>query len=645
MATTRSGAKPELELLPAELYGNIRGPLQSRDDDSESLNPALQGGVFEQMYHRNVYHIAALYLLSFWVLANILPWLLKELQWPTWIAGAGAGMAVVGFPFAMYVAWSQGLTASGWKPVEEVQADESLAFQARTQLNRAIVSVMGVGIVFLASARFLLPAGAVDPATARIATSEATHETPAAPAPAAVTAAPAAPATSIAVLAFTAPADAKDLGYLANGFSEELPPVLGMVPQVAVTSANSSYRRFSSAGTDLVATGAALGVRYLVSGSVRRVDDQAQIVVQLVDAHDGTQRWTQTYERDVANAMQLREDIAVGIAKALAIPVGADDLHVRRLVKNPEALDLYLRGRQAAARGDRYGCEQAADLYRQALDLDPQSATVETAVAELNLAMVQAGFIAPQAGVERARQAAEIANAHDTNIARTHRVLAWIHSRYDWDWHTAERDLNAARSLDPHDANVMADLGRMNLSFGQFDNAAQNLQAAIALDPLDAGVVLDLGLAQFWGGHRADAEATVRKALQLDPKVKSAHFYLGQILLAGGDAPGALAEVKNEPDVRHRLAGMAEVLFAMGRKAESDAALAQLRPLATAEWGSGLAAVYATRNDPDDALQWLDRAYAQHDADLQILRGNPSFQNVSSDPRFLEFQRKINLPG
>jgi hypothetical protein len=103
--------------------------------------------------------------------------------------------------------------------------------------------------------------------------------------------------------------------------------------------------------------------------------------------------------------------------------------------------------------------------------------------------------------------------------------------------------------------------------------------------------------------------------------------------------------VKSESDARHRLAGLAEVLYAIGRKSESDAQLAQLKPLATTQWGSGLAGVYAARNEPDAAFQWLDRAYAQRDADLRIVRGNPSFQNVSADPRFLEFQRKMNFPG
>jgi TolB-like protein/Tfp pilus assembly protein PilF len=639
MATTQRGEKLELELLPEELYGNIRGPLHPRNDALQP-NPATHGGIFEQLYHRNVLHIGALYVLLCWVVVEIAPPVFKQLHFPSWFGVAAACLAVLGFPLITLFAWNKALTPLGWKAVDQVPADESLAEHVRNRLNRALALVLAVGLVYLAIARFLLPPGETDaPGLAGAVPAAALAAPVAAPA-----AAPPMAATSVAVLAFTDGGDAKDLGYLVNGLTEELLPVLASVPQLAVTSGDSSFR-FHSTDADTAAAGAALGVQYLVAGSVLRVGDQMQVVVRLVDAHDGAVRWTKTFDRDIDSAFELRDDIAGGVVNALGVPVGADGVHGRRLVRNANARELYLRGRQAYARGDRAGYEQAADLYKQALDLEPQSATIEASVAELDLAMVQKGLLAPQTGVEQARQAAQRAESFDTNVAKAHRLMAAIHSQYDWDWHGAAHELDAARSLEPQDPKILADLGNLDLANGQFDGAARNLQAAIGLDPLNAGLLLELGRAQLWDGRLAQAEISLRHALRLEPNLKSAHFLLGKVLLAGGDQQGALAEVKSESDARRRLAGMAEVLYAAGRKPESDAALAQLKPLASTQWGSGLAGVYAARNEPDAAFQWLDQAYAQKDADLRLVRGNPSFQGVSGDPRFVELQRKMDLPG
>lgn len=624
----QSGEKMELELLPEELYGNIRRPSRFRKEEPERANPVTQGGVFEQLYHRNVFHMGALYALLCWVVIEIAPPLFKELHIASWVASTGGVVAALGFPLIMLFAWNKELTRWGWRAVGEVRYAESLNTQVRKQLTRAIVLVLAVGLVYLAISKIWLPA----------------HESAQPSAPAAGETVPAGPSSTIAVLAFTDSSDAADQGYQAHGLAESLPSVLASLPQLGVTSTDSSLR-FRSGAAEPMATGGALGVQYLIEGNVRRVEDRLQAAVQLVDARDGSRRWSETYERPIANSFQLRDDIVAGVARALAIPLGADAPHARRGVRNAEAYDLYLRARDAFGRGDRSSLDQAADLYKQALDLEPQSAPVETGLAELALAMVQRGYLDAPVGVERARQAADIAVSVDLRQAEAHRILAWIHTHYDLDWRAAAHELDLARAADPRDPLTMADQGALSLAAGQFDSAVRDLQAASARDPLNLDILLLLGQAQLWDGHLAPAQDALRRLLQLDPNFKSAHYHLGLALLAAGDPDGALAEMKREPDARHRLAGSAQVLQAMGRKAESDTAIAQLKPLAMTQWGSGLAAALASRNEPDAAFQWLERALAQKDPDLQRLRGNPSFQNISADPRFAEFLRRMNLPG
>jgi tetratricopeptide (TPR) repeat protein len=170
------------------------------------------------------------------------------------------------------------------------------------------------------------------------------------------------------------------------------------------------------------------------------------------------------------------------------------------------------------------------------------------------------------------------------------------------------------------------------------------MNAALRLDPLNPNIHFLRGWALFWSDHLPEAEASFRRVLQISPTYESAHYYLGHVLLAQGDLAGALHEMDHELDDESRLAGLASVQFAMGRKRDSDAALAQLTKRSAEGWASGIASVHAIRNEPDAAFEWLDRAYAQKDEDLYLIKGNPLFRNVARDPRYKAFLRKMNLP-
>jgi hypothetical protein len=135
-----------------------------------------------------------------------------------------------------------------------------------------------------------------------------------------------------------------------------------------------------------------------------------------------------------------------------------------------------------------------------------------------------------------------------------------------------------------------------------------------------------------------------RRTLQISPTYESTHFYLGHALLCEGDLANALAQMQLESDEESRIAGIAAVEFAMGHKAESDAALEHLTTLAADDWASGIAGVHAMRNESDATFEWLDRAYVQKDEDLYLIKGNPIFRHVARDARYAAFLRKMNLP-
>jgi adenylate cyclase len=448
---------------------------------------------------------------------------------------------------------------------------------------------------------------------------------------------------SIAVLPFADMSEKKDQEYFADGMAEEILDVLAKIPRLTVISRTSSFQ-FKGRDVDAKLIGSTLGSRYIVEGSVRKSGDHVRITAQLIDARDGSRRWSETYDRSVDDAFKVQDEIAASLVRALQLAVGAGEMPARLSPKNAASYDLYLRGRQAFDRFDRDGFEQAADLDRQALELDPQFAPAASALANVQLFMAQWGYLAPKTGYEAARHAAELAMKLDPHLAAPHTTLAAVALQYDWDWPTAEREIDRANALDPRDPAAQSFRGLVSLTLGRLDESINHMNAALRLDPLAPNLLFTRGWPLFWSGHLPEAEASIRKSLQISPTYESGHYYLGHVLLARGELAEALAEMDRELDKESRLAGLSSVQFAQGHKRESDAALAQLTEIAALDWASGIASVHAIRNEPDAAFEWLDRAYAQKDEDLYLIKGNPLFRNIARDSRYAAFLRKMKLP-
>jgi tetratricopeptide (TPR) repeat protein len=244
---------------------------------------------------------------------------------------------------------------------------------------------------------------------------------------------------------------------------------------------------------------------------------------------------------------------------------------------------------------------------------------------------------------EQARQAAEHALKLDPNNVLGHEMLGTIHMVYDWDWHAADAEFKRARDLAPDDSTILLLAGQQSLILGRWDEALKLLNASVELDPLDATNYQLLYHVQMRRGHLTEAEAAIRRTLEILPTYTFARYNIGLALLARGQTEDALAEFLKEPSDHRRLVGAAVANFALGRKRDSNAALAQLLK-SQSNHPFNIAQVYAFRGETDEALKWLDRAYAQKDAPLEYIKGSPLLKNLEGDPRYKAFLRKMNLP-
>jgi TolB-like protein len=447
---------------------------------------------------------------------------------------------------------------------------------------------------------------------------------------------------SIAVLPFADMSQKKDQEYFGDGMAEEILDLLAKIPGLSVIGRTSSFQ-FKGKNEDLRTIGTKLSAAYVLEGSVRNSGDQVRITAQLINTRTGAHEWSETYDRPIGDVLKLQDAIAAAVARELELTVAPGHLNQRATAKNAEAYDLYLRGRHAADRWNPEGFDEAVTLFHQALDRDP---TFADAAAELAFSYQwQAGdSLAPAAGYEQARRSATDALKLDPKNLLAHVVMAEIHFIYDWDWGGAERELQQAATLAPANVDVLRGEAHLSVILRRSDDAFKYVKAALAQDPLNPLVLVGLSWIQESRGHLSEADAAIRRALDIRPTFGSAHQQLGVLLLERGDRDGALREMQQETLDYTKQEGLALAYYALGKKTEADAALAGMLKDQADGNALGIAEVYAFRNHPDEAMHWLERAYAQKDGGLYAIKRDWLLRGLESDPRFKAFLHKMNLP-
>ncbi len=449
---------------------------------------------------------------------------------------------------------------------------------------------------------------------------------------------------SIAVLPFTDMSEKHDQEYFGDGMAEEILDLLAKIPGLTVIGRTSSFQ-FKGKNEDLRTIGTKLGAAYVLEGSVRNSGDQVRITAQLINTRSGAHEWSETYNRHIGDVLKLQDAIAGSVVRELQLTVAPVELNSHPTVKSAEAYDLYLRGRHAFDRIDKEGLDEALMLFQRALDRDPTFADAAAGLSATYSVQVTVGSLPPTVGFEQARSAATNALKLDPRNARAHVGMAWIHIMYDWDWASAERELQQAATLAPGNVDVLQGQAALSATLGRRDDALRQIKAALAQDLLDADMLVALSNIQVTRGNPQEAEAAMRRALEIRPNYAYGHYNVGLILLEHGDHDGALREFQQETIDDGKQEGLALAYYALGRKADGDTALAALIKEQADANALDIAQVYAFRGQSDEAMHWLERAYAQKDPYLFQIKGDwLLMKGLEADSRYKAFLRKMNLP-
>jgi serine/threonine protein kinase/protein involved in temperature-dependent protein secretion len=446
----------------------------------------------------------------------------------------------------------------------------------------------------------------------------------------------------LAVLPFVDMSEKHDQEYFSDGLSEELIDRLSHSRNLKVVSRTSSFY-FKGRQATIGEIANTLHVSHVLEGSVRRSGQALRITAQLIRTADGSHLWSQTYDRKLVEIFKVQEEIAGTVATSLKAAL-TSTARAPSPSTNAEAYNLLLQGIYFSRRNNADDWDRSLEFFQKAIDLVPDYALAWARLGEAYLVQAQAGWAHMADGSSKAKAAASHALKLDPSLALAHRTLAELSMVFDWDWSAARAQFQLARDLDPDDLMVALELAWLNGGmFGQLDGPIQIERKMIESDPLDTMARIYLIGNLLFAGRNEEAMASGDQLALLSPSSLYVHANRTYALLLLGRPEEALDAAQKEPDENWRLAALPVAYWALGRKAESDAALKELETKHALDAAYNIAQMHAYRGEIDSAFQWLDRAYRQHDAGMMWVRVDPLLQNLHKDHRYKVTLLKMKL--
>lgn len=457
------------------------------------------------------------------------------------------------------------------------------------------------------------------------------------------------PLNSIAVLPFKPLAAANRDESLELGMAETLITRLSNIRQITVRPINA-VRRYANLEQDAVAAGRELKVDAVLDGSIQLVGERVRVSLRLVRVLDGKPLWVQQFDEDLTDIFAVQDSISERVAGVLAVKLSGEEREriAKRHTNNPEAYQLYLKGRYFWNRGTGEGLRKAIDHFQRALAKDSNYALAYTGLADSYALLGVYGLMPMKESHPKAKQAAAKALEIDEKLGEAHASLAAIMIDYYWDWKEAEKHLQRALELNPNYATAHSIYANYLKAVGRFDEAIESAKRAQDLDPISPTSNLTLATTYYWQREYDKAIARSQEILELDPNFVPAHVNLGFAYVQKGMHDAAISEFQKarillgNPDM---IALVGYAYAAAGRKNEARTVLEELNRLPKHRNVAPFtrAQIHAALGENDRAIEWLEQAYEDRVWLMGLLKVDPSFDRLRSDQRFSDLLKRMNL--
>jgi TolB-like protein len=454
---------------------------------------------------------------------------------------------------------------------------------------------------------------------------------------------------SLAVLPLINASADSDMEYLSDGITESIINSLSQVPKLRVMARGTVFR-YKRQEVDPREVGNALGVRVILAGRVLQVGDRVVIRTELVDTANGSQLWGEQYNRKLSDILVVQEEIALEVAEKLRLKLsrGEKKQLTKRNTENTEAYQLYLKGRYFWNKAMTPELQTGLKYFQQAIDLDPNYALAYTGLADCYALLGNFTALPPTDVFPDAKAAVVKALELDDMLAEAHTSLAYLKTIYDWDWKGAEKEFKRGIELKSNDEWSHEAYGWYLAAMGRFDESIAQMKRAREIDPLSLPAIAHLGVPLFYASRYDEAIERFQEALEMDPDCGYLRFRLALAYAQKGMYEVAITELQPMLDTSRdsdAVAALGYVYAVSNQRDKAQDALAELKERAKQEYVPSyhIAIIHVGLGETDQALNWLEKAYAERSYWLTFLRVDPILDNLRSNTRYTELLQRMHF--
>ncbi len=581
--------------------------------------------VFDELKRRNVIKSTIAYIVVAWVLLQVITSVLPSLGSPPWVLKTLIFLIAIGLPIWIIFSWVYEITPEGLKKTVTVSKDQSITEATNKRLNIIIIITLIIAIV-VAFVNKPMPN-----------TSSQTYPP---------TAVEAEISKSIAVLPFINMSGDPEQEALCDGLTEEIIHHLGRIKSFTKVISRSSVMSLKNSVKTLPEKAALLKVNTVLEGSFQQSGDRIKITVQLNDAVNDNQLWSEIYERPFGDIFEIQSDIAKNIAARFKAEI-TDEEEIRLNKKPTESSEAYILLKKGyyKIRTTSPDYRGAIDFFKKALEIDPGLAEAYAALAITYLAADLYFTGDKSIPVEDPLTLVQKALRLDPELAQGYRVLGRI-KHYKWDFPEAEAAYKKALELDPQNSLSNWSYAGFLVQKGRAAESLPYIEKAVEQDPTAPGNLSTLARFYIYAGNKEKTTEIMEEFESLFPNENPGliginYLYLNMLKKA----------IENLEKVKENPLWSAFLAIAYTKNGQNQKAqplvdrlklISEKKAATSPEYSVGL--YYSGTGQKEEALYWLERAYNSRDSELFYLKTEPMFKTLHGDPRYEELLRKIGFP-
>jgi eukaryotic-like serine/threonine-protein kinase len=453
---------------------------------------------------------------------------------------------------------------------------------------------------------------------------------------------------SVAVLPFAGAGGETE--YLADGLTESIIERLSKLPGFKVMSFNS-VSRYKGKDADAQTVGRELKVEAVLISRLAQNGDDVSINTELVSAADNSRIWGFRRSGKASDILAMQESISKEISERLNLELSGANKNQfeKRYTQNPEAFQLYLKGRFFWNKRSAEDLRRGIEFFNQAIEKDAGFALAYAGLADCYGLLANYADAPPQETMPRAKAAALRALEIDDNLAEAHTSLGLVKKEYEWDFAGAEASFRRAIELNPNYATAHQWRAENLVVLGKFDEAIESMRRAQQVDPFSLIINGEVGWALHHARRPDEAVAQLEKTVELDRNFARTHFFLGRAFEQKKMYKEAIAAANKAIEISGDnalfKASLAHIYARAGQTAEAEEILRKLNEKAKTEYVSpfAFALIYAGTDAKVDSLDWLEKAYQRRDTILYNYIRDPQLDNLRGEPRFIELLNRVRL--